>query len=100
MRCFPDSLAKLAGHILPFIELLVGASLLNGFFLFPALLTETLLLAGTTALLIYAFTWKEVKNCGCLGTAIKIAITKGKIFENCLWLAMAVYTLGALVTAM
>ncbi|MEM9685405.1 MAG: MauE/DoxX family redox-associated membrane protein [Bacteroidota bacterium] len=102
LRGFPDSfsmydpLAKrlpIYGWIYPFIETALGLMFLMRFEIEIALIATLIILGGTTIGVAKALFAKKSIRCACLGTVLKLPMTKATLIENTVMLAMAVWML-------
>ena len=99
LKGFPDSfqmydpLAKLIpiyGWIYPFIELTLGIMFLMRFQI-PLVLFITIVILGITTFgVTKALLDKKAIQCACLGTALKLPMTKATFIENTIMLIMAI----------
>lgn len=102
LKGFPDSfrmydpIAKkvpIYGWIYPFIELGLGLLFLMRVQLIPALIITIVILGITTIGVTKILLDKKSIQCACLGTALKLPMTKATFIENTVMLVMAVVTL-------
>ena len=102
LKGFPDSfrmydpIAKkvpLYGWIYPFIELGLGLLFLMRIQLIPAILVTIIILGITTIGVTKILLDKKSIQCACLGTALKLPMTKATFIENFVMLVMAVVML-------
>ena len=102
LKGFPDSfrmydpIAKkvpLYGWIYPFIELGLGLLFLMRIQLIPALIVTIIILGITTIGVTKILLDKKSIQCACLGTALKLPMTKATFIENTVMLVMAVVML-------
>ncbi|WP_281847644.1 heavy-metal-associated domain-containing protein [Olleya namhaensis] len=91
-----DPLAKTIpqyGLIYPFLELALGLLFLTRMQL-PCALGATILILGITTIgVTKALLDKKAIQCACLGTALKLPMTKATFIENTIMLIMAVWML-------
>lgn len=91
-----DPLAKLIpayAWIYPFIEIALGFLFLFKFQIPIALITTIVVLGITTIGVTKALLDKKTIQCACLGTALKLPMTKATFIENSIMLIMAVWML-------
>ena len=91
-----DPLAKrvpIYGWIYPFIELGLGLLFLMRFQVTAALIITILILGITTIGVTRILLDKKSIQCACLGTALKLPMTKATFIENAIMLIMAVVML-------
>ena len=102
LKGFPDSfrmydpLAKripLYGWVYPFIELALGLMFLMRIQIDAALLITLVILGATTIGVTKVLLDKKSIQCACLGTALKLPMTKATFIENSIMLIMAVLML-------
>jgi copper chaperone CopZ len=102
LKGFPDSfrmydpIAKkipLYGWIYPFIEVGLGLLFLMRIQLIPALIITIIILGITTIGVTKVLLDKKSIQCACLGTALKLPMTKATFIENTVMLVMAVVML-------
>jgi cation transport ATPase len=102
LKGFPDSfrmydpIAKkvpIYGWIYPFIELGLGLLFLMRVQLIPALIITIVILGITTIGVTKILLDKKSIQCACLGTALKLPMTKATFIENTVMLVMAVVML-------
>ncbi len=102
LRGFPDSfkmydpIAKKIpayGWIYPFIELALGLLFLMRFQITMALIITIIILGITTIGVTKTLLDKKSIQCACLGTALKLPMTKATFIENTVMLVMAVVML-------
>lgn len=96
-----DPLAKrvpVYGWIYPFIEVALGLMFLFRFEIEIALIITLVILGITTIGVIKALFDKKAIQCACLGTALKLPMTKATFIENSIMLIMAVWMLINLYT--
>ena len=87
-----DPLAKrisFYGNIYPFIETLLGLLFLFRFQIDKALIATIIVLGITTVGVTKTLLNKESIQCACLGTALKLPMTKATFIENSLMIVMA-----------
>ena len=91
-----DPLAKvvpLYGWVYPFIEVVLGLMFLMRFQI-PMALIFTLVILGITAIgVTKTLLDKKSIQCACLGTALKLPMTKATFIENSIMIAMAIIML-------
>ncbi|MCC1483996.1 heavy-metal-associated domain-containing protein [Winogradskyella immobilis] len=91
-----DPLAKvmpLYRHTYPFIEVALGLAFLFRFQIEKALIL-TLLILGITTIGVTRVLRKKTKiQCACLGTALKLPMTKATFIENSIMIVMAIVML-------
>ena len=75
--------------IYPFIETLLGLMFLNRIELFLALVSTLIILSATSFGVLRTLIRKEKIQCACLGTAIKLPMTKATLIENGVMILMA-----------
>jgi copper chaperone CopZ len=102
LKGFPDSfrmydpLAKLIptyGWVYPFIELVLGLLFLMRIEI-PLALIVTLVILGTTTIgVTKSLLSKKTIQCACLGTALKLPMTKATFIENSIMIIMALVML-------
>ena len=88
-----DPLAKrsvLYSKIYPFLESVLGIMFLIRWSLNTALVITIIILSITTVGVIYSLFDKSKINCACLGTALKLPMTKATLIENLIMLVMSV----------
>lgn len=93
-----DPLAKMFpiyGWIYPFIEVALGLMFLNRIAVPSVLITTIVILGITTVGVTKTLFSKKTIQCACLGTALKLPMTKATFIENSIMLAMAVVMLAA-----
>ena len=102
LKGFPDSfrmydpLAKLIpsyGWVYPFIELSLGLLFLMRIKITLALVITLVILGITTFGVIRVLLSKKSIQCACLGTALKLPMTKATFIENSIMIIMAVVML-------
>jgi hypothetical protein len=102
LKGFPDSfrmydpLAKLIptyGWIYPFIELTLGLLFLLRIEIDLALVVTLIVLGLTTFGVTKSLLSKKSIQCACLGTALKLPMTKATFIENSIMIIMAVVML-------
>ena len=87
-----DPLAKVVpvyGWLYPFIEVILGVMFLTRFEISIALVTTLIILGITTIGVTKALLSKKAIQCACLGTALKLPMTKATFIENSLMIFMA-----------
>jgi len=88
-----DPLAKLIpvyGWVYPFIELALGLLFLMRVEIPIALIVTLVILGITTVGVIKTLLSKRTIQCACLGTALKLPMTKATFIENIIMLVMAI----------
>ncbi len=104
LQGFPDSfkmydpLAKVIpayGWIYPFIETALGLCFLMRFEITTALITTIIILGITTIGVAKTLLDKKTIQCACLGTVLKLPMTKATIIENTIMLVMAFWMLSS-----
>ena len=75
--------------IYPFIETLLGLMFLNRIELLLALVLTLIILSATSFGVLRTLIRKEKIQCACLGTAIKLPMTKATLIENAIMIIMA-----------
>ena len=88
-----DPIAKRSiyyGNIYPFIETILGIMFLIRWQLIIALITTSVVLSLTTIGVIYNLFNNNKIDCACLGTALKLPMTKATLIENILMLVMSI----------
>jgi len=107
LRGFPDSfrmydpIAKripVYGWIYPFIELTLGLLFLMRFQITTALIITIIILGITTIGVTKTLLDKQRIQCACLGTALKLPMTKATFIENTVMLVMAVIMLTQILS--
>lgn len=91
-----DPLAKripIYGWIYPFIETALGLMFLMRFQIHIALIATIVILGVTTAGVTKVLLDKKSIQCACLGTALKLPMTKATFIENAVMLIMAIVML-------
>jgi len=91
-----DPIAKrvpLYGWIYPFLETALGLMFLLRWQIPVALFTTIFILGITTIGVIKTLLDKQQIQCACLGTALKLPMTKATLIENAVMLVMAVWML-------
>jgi len=91
-----DPIAKrvpLYGWIYPFLETALGLMFLLRWQIPVALFTTIFILGVTTIGVIKTLLDKQQIQCACLGTALKLPMTKATLIENAVMLVMAVWML-------
>jgi len=88
-----DPLAKalpVYGWVYPFMELGLGLLFLMRFQVPVALITTLIILGITTIGVTKALLGKDSIQCACLGTALKLPMTKATFIENTIMITMAI----------
>ncbi len=91
-----DPLAKVMpvyGWIYPFIELALGLLFLMRFEIPMALIATLVILGITTVGVTKVLLSKKTIQCACLGTALKLPMTKATFIENSIMIVMAIIML-------
>ncbi|WP_040278345.1 heavy-metal-associated domain-containing protein [Psychroserpens damuponensis] len=91
-----DPLAKAwptYGWVYPFIELLLGVMFLMRIEIPLALITTLVILGITTIGVTKTLLSKKSIQCACLGTALKLPMTKATFIENSIMIIMAIIML-------
>jgi len=91
-----DPLAKalpVYGWVYPFMELGLGLLFLMRFQVPVALITTLIILGITTIGVTKALLGKDSIQCACLGTALKLPMTKATFIENTIMITMAIIML-------
>jgi hypothetical protein len=102
LKGFPDSfrmydpLAKVVpiyGWVYPFIEVVLGLMFLTRFKVSIALIVTLFVLGLTTIGVVQSLLNKKAIQCACLGTALKLPMTKATFIENSIMIIMAIIML-------
>jgi hypothetical protein len=91
-----DPIAKVFagyGWIYPFIELFLGINLLLDQYVLLSISMTIMILGATTTGVLYNLIQKRSVQCACMGTAIKLPLTKATLIENLIMLGMASWML-------
>lgn len=91
-----DPIAKVVpiyGWVYPFVELVLGLMFLMRFEITVALITTLLILGTTTIGVTKVLLSKKSIQCACLGTALKLPMTKATFIENSIMIVMAIIML-------
>lgn len=91
-----DPLAKVIpvyGWVYPFIEAILGVMFLMRFKILIALIVTLVILGITTIGVIKTLLDKKTIQCACLGTALKLPMTKATFIENSIMIIMAIMML-------
>jgi len=91
-----DPVAKVVpfyGWIYPFIEVTLGVMFLMRFEIPIALIITLIILGITTIGVTKALLDKKAIQCACLGTALKLPMTKATFIENSIMIVMAIVML-------
>lgn len=91
-----DPLAKsipVYAIIYPFIEVVLGFMFLMRFEISIALIVTLIILSITTIGVIRTLLNKKSIQCACLGTALKLSMTKATFIENSIMIVMAIIML-------
>ena len=100
LKGFPDSfrmydpLAKvfpIYAWVYPFIEVALGVMFLMRFQIPIALVLTLIILGVTTVGVSKALLNKKTISCACLGTALKLPMTKATFIENTIMIVMAIF---------
>lgn len=97
-----DPLAKafpVYGWVYPFIEIALGLAFLMRFQVEIALIITLLILGITTVGVTQALFSKKTIQCACLGTALKLPMTKATFIENTVMIVMAILMLTKTYTS-
>ncbi|WP_138433253.1 heavy metal translocating P-type ATPase [Winogradskyella algicola] len=103
LKSFPESfrmydpLAKAVpayGWIYPFIEVALGLMFLMRFQTTIALIVTLVILGITTFGVTKTLLDKKSIQCACLGTALKLPMTKATFIENAIMIAMAIFMIN------
>lgn len=89
-----DPLAKVVpayGWIYPFIEVVLGLMFLMRFQIDIALIVTLVILGITTFGVTKTLLDKKSIQCACLGTALKLPMTKATFIENAIMIVMAIF---------
>ncbi len=81
----------LYSFLYPFIETTLGIMFLNRIGLFFALILTLIILGATSFGVLKILIRKEEIQCACLGTAIKLPMTKATLIENSIMIIMATW---------
>ena len=82
--------SKAYAWIYPFVETILGVMFLLEIYIFYALIITLTILSITTYGVIKIIMNKKKIQCACLGTAIKLPMTKATLIENGIMIAMAI----------
>lgn len=91
-----DPLAKavpIYGWIYPFVEVALGIMFLMRIKILIALIITLIILGITTIGVVKTLRGKKSMRCACLGTALKLPMTKATLIENSIMIFMAVIML-------
>ncbi|MCB4799915.1 heavy-metal-associated domain-containing protein [Neotamlana laminarinivorans] len=91
-----DPLAKVVpvyGWVYPFIEVALGLMFLMRFKITVALILTLIILGITTIGVTKTLLDKKAIQCACLGTALKLPMTKATFIENSIMIIMAIVML-------
>tara|TARA_Y100000741_G_scaffold16854_1_gene12905 strand:- start:285 stop:974 length:690 start_codon:yes stop_codon:yes gene_type:complete len=91
-----DPLAKklpIYGWVYPLIELYLGTNYLLSQNIFLSLILTISLLGITTIGVLMKLVQKQPVECACIGTAIKLPLTKATLIENAIMIIMAAWIL-------
>lgn len=92
------AIVPLYAWVYPFIEIVLGIQFLMRFKIGIALVVTILILGITTLGVIKVLLDKKIIQCACLGTALKLPMTKATFIENSIMLIMAIWMLVKLYT--
>lgn len=81
------------GWMYPFLELALGVLFLMRIQIFLALIITLIILGNTTIGVTKTLLDKKAIQCACLGTALKLPMTKATFIENTIMIVMAVIML-------
>ena len=81
------------GWVYPFIEVYLGINLLSGQHTLLTLLITLIVLGATTIGVLNNLFQKNSIQCACMGTAIKLPLTKATLVENVIMIGMAIWML-------
>lgn len=81
------------GWVYPFIETLLGIQFLLRLKVEIAIWVTIVLLGITTVGVLKVILAKKTIQCACLGTALKLPMTKATVIENAIMITMAIYML-------
>ena len=81
------------GWVYPFIELLLGVLLLFRVAVLPVFVLTIFILGVTTVGVVSSLRNKEQIQCACLGSVLKLPMTKATFIENSIMIVMAMYML-------
>lgn len=82
------------GSLYPFIEIALGILFLTRFQIELALVITIIILGATTIGVARVLADKKTIQCACLGTVLKLPMTKATIIENSIMLVMAILMLA------
>lgn len=91
-----DPLAKkigVYGYLYPFLELVLGIFYLTNNFRTFTLITTIIILSITIIGIIPKLIKKSAIQCACLGTVLKLPLTKVTLIENSVMIVMAIFML-------
>jgi cation transport ATPase len=91
-----DPLAKLIpayGWVYPFIEVALGLMFLLRLEVYSALITTLIVLGITTVGVTQSLLGDKKIKCACLGTALKLPMTKATFIENSIMIVMSIIML-------
>ena len=77
------------GYIYPFVELLLGLAFLTGFEPLGTNIAALLIMGISSIGVIQSLVQKTSFQCACLGTIIKLPLSKVTLFEDLLMVAMS-----------
>lgn len=79
------------GLVYPFVELALGLCFLMHFQIMPALIFTILILGITTVGVTKSLLSKQTIKCACLGSVLKLPMTKATFIENSIMIFMAIF---------
>ena len=85
------------GYVYPFIELALGLSFLTGFHPLATNAVTLVVMGISTIGVVQSLLRKTVFQCACLGTIIKLPLSKVTLFEDLLMVAMSAIMLLKLI---
>ena len=85
------------GWIYPFIEVCLGINLLLKQYIVFTLVATIIILGATTLGVLNNLIQKRSIQCACMGTAIKLPLTKATLIENVIMLGMAFWMLTTIL---
>jgi hypothetical protein len=77
----------------PFIELGIGLLILSGLFVITTQLAVIFIYTATTIGIFSSLNKEKELECGCLGSSVKLPLSKVTVFENLAMVLMAIYVL-------
>lgn len=81
------------GFVYPFIELALGIAFITGFNPFVTNIVTLVVMAVSTVGVVQSLLKKTTFQCACLGTVIKLPLSKVTLFEDVLMVVMSVVML-------